>query len=143
MPTTDHADSCINESILQDHAWTCSRSNKNFPSTVDQNARYNEMVLPDQVIFNMLLKKWHRERGATSSIIKMAMCPSYQKIIGMGDRALPLILHQLVLEGDEPDMWFWALRALTNADPVTEDIRGDIGKMAQAWVKWGRQKYAW
>jgi hypothetical protein len=47
------------------------------------------------------------------------------------------------VEGDEPDMWFWALRALTNADPISEDDRGDIVKMAQTWLAWSQGRYVW
>jgi hypothetical protein len=37
--------------------------------------------------------------------------------------ALPLILRKMEDEDDEPDMWFVALQSLTNADPVTDEIR--------------------
>jgi hypothetical protein len=74
----------------------------------------------------------------------MATCPAYQSIIGIGPAAIPLILSQLESEGEEPDHWFWALRALTSADPVKEEDRGDIVRMATAWIEWGRaQGYAW
>ena len=39
---------------------------------------------PDWFRFQELISQWRRERGATSSITKMAMCPSYQRIIAMG-----------------------------------------------------------
>lgn len=93
--------------------------------------------------FKRLTQQWHEERGAASSITEIAMCPAYQKIIAMGEAVLPLILRQLESEGDEPDMWFWALRAITNVNPVTEDMRGDMVAMAQAWLAWGRERYAW
>lgn len=100
-------------------------------------------TIDDSVQFAQLLAEWHKERGITSSITTMAMCPSYQKIIGMGERAIPLILRQMENEGDEPDMWFWALRALTNTDPVPEDARGNIVRMSQAWLNWARGRYVW
>ena len=115
-----------------------------MPLSYNENVVYDEIDLPDQVIFNGFLDNWHKERGATSSITEMAMCPSYQKIIGMGRKVVPLILHQLIIEGEEPDMWFWALCALTSADPVTDEMRGDFSKMAEAWLNWGRVKqYVW
>ena len=100
-------------------------------------------VFPDQAIFDLLTEQWHRERGATSSITAMAMCPAYQRIIAMGPRVVPFILRQMEREGDEPDMWFWALRVLTNDDPVSEDDRGDIVRMARAWLAWGMRHYVW
>ena len=73
-----------------------------------------------------------------SWVTDMAMCPAYQSMIAMGLAAVPLILSQLTSEGDEPDHWFWALRTLTNLDPVKAEDRGDIVKMADAWLGWGR-----
>ena len=72
---------------------------------------------------------------------EMAMHPAYQEIIGMGELAVPLILAEL--ERD-PDHWFWALKAITGADPVPEHCRGHLEEMAQAWLRWGRmQGYEW
>ena len=56
----------------------------------------------------------------------------------MGPSVVPLILSRLESEGSEPDHWFWALRALTGANPVTENECGDIAKMARAWIDWGK-----
>jgi hypothetical protein len=91
--------------------------------------------------FETLVALWHRERDATSSITQMAMCPAYQRIIGMGPKVIPTILRKMEQEGDEPDMWFWALRALTGEDPVLDEERGNIVLMARAWLNWGRQFY--
>jgi len=70
------------------------------------------------------------------------MLPSYQSIIGMGEEALPLILAQLKSERDEPDQWFWALRAITGANPVRPEDQGNFAKMAQAWLQWANEGYA-
>ena len=105
----------------------------NSVSTFDKN----------QFKFDNLVEAWREERRATSSPIKVVMCPSYQKIIGMGKTAIPLIFRQLEAEGNKPDMWFWALRALTEANPVTDDIKGNFVKMAEAWLEWGRSQYSW
>ena len=93
--------------------------------------------------FARLRTQWIAERGATSSIAKMATCPSYQRIIAMGDEVVPLILRQLEQEGDEPDQWFWALAAITGENPVAADAQGDIVQMARAWLDWGRSEDAW
>lgn len=84
--------------------------------------------------FTKLAKKWKRETINVSSIQQMVLHPCYQEIIAMGPRAIPLILNQLKRE---PDFWFWALRALTREDPVTEDIQGDLIEMTKAWLDWG------
>jgi hypothetical protein len=98
----------------------------------------------DWALFQSLVAQWHQERGVTSSVTQMATCKSYQCIVGMGDRAIPLIMSQLESEGRDPDHWFWALRAITAEDPVPKDAQGDMSRMAAAWLNWGRSNgYAW
>ena len=94
--------------------------------------------------FQNLVRVWRSERRAMPWITEMAVCPAYQSIIAMGPIAIPFILAQLESEGDEPDHWFWALRVLTGANPVKDEERGNIVKMAEAWFSWGRTAgYAW
>lgn len=112
------------------------------PSNDHTNGQY-QIVQSRESAFRELTKEWHVERGASSSITEIAICPAYQRIIAMGEPAVLLILRQMESEGDEPDMWFWALRAITNVDPITDDIRGDVVAMADAWLDWGRRHYAW
>jgi hypothetical protein len=54
----------------------------------------------------------------------------------MGTEALPLIFSELE---KEPDHWFWALNAITGADPVSPKSRGNLKKMAEAWIQWGEE----
>jgi hypothetical protein len=69
------------------------------------------------------------------------MHPAYQMIIGMGPEAVPLLLRELE---SNVDNWFWALRAITEEDPVPASARGDGEAMAKAWLDWGRdQGYHW
>src|SRR5207244_812586 len=86
--------------------------------------------------FNKLSAAWKVESMLMSSARDMAMLPSYQHIIGMGRAVVPLILSEL---SREPDHWFWALGAITGADPVPDSCRGKIKEMAEAWLTWGRQ----
>jgi len=74
-----------------------------------------------------------------SSITEGAACPAYQSIIGMGPIAIPMIMDTLQAEGDEPDQWFWALKALTGADPVSEEDRGNYRAMTASWLDWGKR----
>ena len=98
----------------------------------------------DWIKFQALVDAWRLERGAKSSITEAAMCPAYQSILGMGPDVVPLLLNQLRSEGDKPDHWFWALKAITGADPVSANDRGNLKRMAAAWLEWGSlQWYAW
>jgi hypothetical protein len=72
-----------------------------------------------------------------SFVQQMVLHPSYQEIIGLGPRAISLILEEL---RKEPDFWFWALRSLTGENPTTEEMRGDLEAMTRAWLEWGRER---
>ncbi len=95
----------------------------------------------DWLKFQVLITQWRNERGARSSITETVAMPAYQKIIGMGEKAVPLILAQLRSEGDEPDQWFWALKAITEANPVKPEDQGNFQKMAQAWLEWAEHEF--
>jgi hypothetical protein len=100
-------------------------------------------VIPDDGLFEELRLKWQQEAGDTSSITKIVTCTSYQRIIGMGRVAVPLIMRQMESEGDDPDHWGWALRSITGANPVSKEAAGDSLEIAKAWLAWGRLRYAW
>jgi hypothetical protein len=91
----------------------------------------------DRAKFLALATEWRSQHGAMSSISEMSMLPAYQKIIGMGEAAIPLILNELKAEGDEPDQWFWALRAIAEANPVAPQDQGNFTNTSQAWIAWG------
>ena len=92
--------------------------------------------------FKELTKGWKQERGASSSITKAIMAPSYHAIIGMGEPVVPLIMAQLRAEGDDPDQWFWALECITGENPIKPEDQGDSVKMAQAWLAWDTENNA-
>jgi len=80
---------------------------------------------------------WQSDCAYLSSVREMAIHPAYQQIIGMGQDALPFIFAALERE---PDHWFWALRAITQEDPVLTEHRGQISRMAQDWLDWARSR---
>lgn len=84
--------------------------------------------------FRELAGQWRVERGSSSSLTWITSRPSYLKIIAMSDLALPFLLQEL---RHRPDHWFTALRAITDVNPVPDEDRGNIRKMAAAWVQWG------
>ncbi len=89
--------------------------------------------------FRRLAETWRRSTQATSSLSKIYFHPAYQQIIGLGSAALPYIFEEL---RREPDWWFWALSAITGADPVPEDASGDLERMTHAWLEWGTTRDA-
>jgi hypothetical protein len=85
--------------------------------------------------FAALALNWKSETGHLSNITKKCTHPSYQQIIGMGREAVPLILQDLK---DSKADWFWALTAITGANPIPEESAGNIKQMTEAWLKWGK-----
>jgi hypothetical protein len=84
--------------------------------------------------FQSLAQRWKKDTAHVSNIGKKALHPAYQEIIGMGKAAIPLLLTEL---RREPDDWFWALNAITGAQPVPPDSRGNLKEMTAAWLQWG------
>jgi len=84
--------------------------------------------------FSRLAAQWKEQSLHMSNIAQMAMLRSYQNIIGMGEPAIPMILEEL---RREPDHWFWALEAITLANPVPPEAGGKVEEMARAWIEWG------
>ena len=85
--------------------------------------------------FQTLADEWHQATAAWSSAIKIANHPAYQKIIGMGEKALPLILKHLQ---ETRANWLWALYAITCEQPAPTG--SNYGEAVDAWLEWGRNK---
>lgn len=91
--------------------------------------------------FLQLAEQWRQETGMYSIVSKIVIHPAYQRIIGMGQPVVPLIFRELERE---PDHWFWALQAITGENPVLTTQRGNLTKMAEAWLEWGKTNgYRW
>ncbi len=86
--------------------------------------------------FHTLANEWRRATSHLSSVADISIHPAYQRIIGMGPAVVPLILSELERETDD---WFWALNAITGADPIPRKSWGKMDEMAQAWIRWGRR----
>ena len=110
----------------------------------DSTSQYNELwkicehynrpfSRKDRVEFNLLVVQWEKETSLFSSLDKICMHPAYQRIIGMGEKILPLIFSELE---QNPAHWFWALSAITGENPIQPDQRGNLRKMTRAWLDW-------
>ncbi len=86
--------------------------------------------------FYDLLWTWSQEVHTLSDIDAVCTHPAYQQIIGMGETSLPFIFAELQ-RGEA--YWFWALKAISGEDPISEENRGRITLMKQGWLKWGRE----
>lgn len=87
-------------------------------------------------VFQTLAARWRAETRFSSSIVDIVMNDAYQQIIGLGLPAVPLILEEL---RKRPGHWYWALGAITRADPAKDVRPGDIQGICDAWLDWGRK----
>lgn len=87
--------------------------------------------------FTALRDRWLSESAFLSSTTEMVLLPSYQAIIGMGPAVVPLLLRELERS---VDYWFWALHAITQADPADPKDSGDWKAIAAAWLAWGKSQ---
>ena len=88
-------------------------------------------------LFYTLTINWKNDVKLTSSATEIILNSFYQRIIGMGPVALPMILKELKRE---PDHWFWALQSISGENPVRPQDRGKLSEMSKAWLKWGKEK---
>ncbi len=93
-------------------------------------------VTSTEELFRQLADQWREETSHLSLVIKKVMHPAYQRIIGLGPAAIPLLLRELQ---QQPGHWTWALRAITGEDPTHPD--DTVTQAAQAWVKWGQERH--
>jgi len=104
-------------------------SHKAMASSLDVDAELENR-------FRALVSRWREETRSVSSTTDRALHSAYQDVIGMGDRALPLIFREMQERGGH---WFWALRHITHENPVPPQDAGNIPKMREAWLRWGRE----
>ncbi|HMR19803.1 MAG TPA: hypothetical protein PKA53_10940 [Sphingobacterium sp.] len=86
--------------------------------------------------FKSLVATWEEETLFTSSLTEIVLNHAYQRIIGMGNQALPYILEALEAE---PNHWSWALKAITGENPVSPEKQGDIYAEREFWLGWMKE----
>jgi hypothetical protein len=77
-----------------------------------------------------------------SSSTLLTSHPAYQELIALGGPALPFLFRDLEQTGD--GHLSKALAAITGARPVPPEDRGQVRKVADAWLRWARENgYSW
>lgn len=97
-----------------------------------QRSQLNEV----QVAFERLADEWEDATWAYSFPERKVMHRAYQRIIGMGEVVVPLILDRLQTRG--PDHWFWALEMIQGENPASGSET--MEQATEAWLRWGRDK---
>ena len=101
-------------------------------------AQHLALARPFQNRFLELAQRWRAEVRTVSSTTDRILNSAYQDIIGMGKAVLPLIFRELERNGGH---WFWALRHITQENPATPQDAGNIQKITEAWLRWGREHH--
>jgi hypothetical protein len=120
----------------QQHELRVTKSSLDIPTSTVTVVSSRLVPIPtdeDELKFKRLASDWHRATKYASSLSKIAMHPAYQKIIGMGQRALPLIFRDMAESGGH---WLWALHAITNEDPAPDNAT--FRDAQAAWLAWGK-----
>lgn len=113
----------------------------NKPFEDDTNLNYLVQGLSTETEFAKNVRDWLDNRPRGVGLSALVNHDAYRRIIGMGQRAVPLLLGELERS---PDHWFVALTAITNENPVSIEAQGKLYEMAAAWLEWGREReYRW
>jgi hypothetical protein len=80
---------------------------------------------------------WQADTEFLSDAGKIINHPAFKAIIALGQEILPILLRDLETK---PSLWVWALPEITGENPVLPADGGNIRKMADAWLLWGREK---
>lgn len=122
------------------HEVVITRSSFDVPTntvTVVSSHRIAVPTVEDEQRFRRLADEWREKARALSSDSDIVSIFAYHQIIGMGQRALPLIFNELHNHGGR---WFWALRAITGENPVRPEDRGNVRRMTETWLEWARDR---
>lgn len=117
---------------VQERLKSVNRNSKKYflisPSKVDSKILQKE--------FNTLATKWKGEIGGQSSV-SQTITPTYLKLLKLGKDITPFILQELE---NFPNFWFIALRTIEEVNPVPPAHMGNVLKMRDAWLTWGKQR---
>lgn len=81
--------------------------------------------------FNLLKENWLKETMLSSDPNEIYQNSNYQKIIALGDKAVPLIFEDWKNSNNH---WFHALNTITGKNPVRPENRGRVKLMKKDWI---------
>ena len=117
-----------------------TREHRQIIKLLREACEHQDMSLSRRSIeqqFFELAQSWKSDTLLLSSATDIVTHSAYQRIIGMGEKIVPLILRELQ---DDPNHWFWALKAITGENPAPPEYAGKIKEIAACWLKWGQER---
>lgn len=131
----DLSGNTVTPNIAQVSWWTDFRAPIKPHRKSDQSAISEETKLEKK--FHTLSKEWKSSTGTRSLLASVVTHPAYLEIISYGEKMIPHILLDLQ---KEPNHWFIALYIMAGRfSPVKQEDVGNIKKMTEAWLEWGRR----
>jgi hypothetical protein len=103
--------------------------------TQAEPAPFYQQAQIDRELFKASYAQWIEDSMLDSLPDAMRNYESYQTIVSMGQRVVPLIAAEL---RRDPSFIFLALEDITGADPVDETSMGNLRATTDAWLKWLR-----
>jgi hypothetical protein len=109
----------------------------------NREAEYVSNTQPEkndlEQIFHGLAKNWRDATGGYSLNMRRYAHPTYHALMhALGKESVtdvvPFVLRELK---ERPDMWFEALKVLTNQNPAKDSKTFD--EAVAAWIAWGKQ----
>jgi hypothetical protein len=91
---------------------------------------------PARTDFKTHYAQWLEDSLFDSMPDRMRRHDSYQAIVAMGDRVVPLVAAEL---RREPSFLFLALEDIVEDDPVPDEARGNLQATVAAWLSWLRK----
>ena len=88
--------------------------------------------------FKKLAADWERAVSNISSLTAIVAHPKYREIVNMRWRVVPFLINDL---HRNKRFWLPALEEITGIRPFDSGDSGNIKRMINAWVQWGRHKY--
>lgn len=91
--------------------------------------------------FNVAARNWKKETSVYSFVSRKITNSNYVNIIGLGvvygEPVIKIILEDLK-KGTE--FWHYALKKITNDNPVSKGDVNNLQKVREAWLAWGVKK---
>jgi hypothetical protein len=93
--------------------------------------------VPVEQRFRDLADKWSEETGHVSSLDDRISSPVYREIVKLGWDVVPSLLSDLQRTHR---LWLPALAEITGLCPFDRSDAGNLRRMTEAWIRWGKRK---
>jgi len=104
-------------------------------SIIDENETQDSAAR--EARFADLDARWRSETQFLSDPQMIVDHPAFREVVAMGIAVVPLLLRELE---SGPNLWVWALPEITGDDPIMPTDSGNISRMSETWIRWGRQR---